>query len=488
MIVHRSAPGSALIGLVAAILIFSILAAAIVPMIGSLGQQTAAANSASKAYLLAESGFRYAASRYLHAGDSEQLRNAALDDIEGSYTLSDNNSRFVIDIYSYYGETPQDIPQGARSFLLHIPGKFPDGNLPGGDVFLDPGLQVQIEDQIYSLSIGSQPVAGQNDEITIAVDTPLPFYPAGTVVLPVADADEIRSPSVSNGDDLAYITGQGRMFPLRNGRINVNGRLLTYTFNDRANNAFINVRDLDDDTMVGHPIPDGTKIILTPFVRLQSTGLYGSGTEQAKRQVTYYASLPISLANLHQEVFEDKFDSKEDWRDTSGTTTSVGAVGGNNALKIDATATSGGDKGSLTTFSPQSEAAQKIDFNAASRGSRGFLSYDIQTKIGFEAAPVPAFGFTPPGSSVPTYVAAGLSFRLAGLSQSGATVFNTNAYGLSFLRGNNSAADGIPDDLVPTSDRPVIVLWQQTGNGANRTWLAYKEMVDLVFSEDNEDP
>ncbi|MEJ2158372.1 MAG: hypothetical protein P8X96_23855, partial [Desulfobacteraceae bacterium] len=40
----------------------------------------------------------------------------------------------------------------------------------------------------------------------------------------------------------------------------------------------------------------------------------------------------------------------------------------------------------------------------------------------------------------------------------------------------------------PTSDRPVIVLWQQTGNGANRTWLAYKEMVDLVFSEDNEDP
>ncbi len=479
--------GSALIGLVTAILIFSVLAAAIVPMIGALGQQTAAANSSTQAYLLAESGFRYAASRYLHAGDSNQLRNAALDDVEGDYTLSDGNSRFTISVYSYFGETTQSIPQGATSFVLHTPGKFPDGNLPDGDVFLDPGLQIQIEDQIFTLSAGSQPVAGDDDDVTIRVTTAMPFFPAGTMAFPVADADDIRSPAVSNGDDLAYQSGQGRMFPLRNGRVEVNGRMLNYAFNDRANNVLVDVSDPDDQIMVGHPIPAGTKIRLTPFVRLQSTGLYGGGSEQARRQVTYYTPLPLAAAAAQRKVFEDKFDTKADWRDTAGTTTSVGDAGGNNALKIGAAAASGSDQGSLTVFSPQTDAAKEIDVNASSRASRGFLSYDLQTKFGFEATPTPSSGFTPADSSIPTYVAAGLSFRLGALPVSGATIFNVNTYGLSFLRGNDTVADGIPDALVPDNDRPAIVLWQQTGNGADRTWLAYKETTDILFNEDNED-
>ncbi len=484
--VARPSSGSALIGLVTAILIFSVLAAAIVPMIGAIGQQTATANLTSKAYLLAESGFRYAASRYLHAGDSSRLKNAALDDVEGIYTLSDGNSRFTIDVYSYYGETPQDIPQGATSFVLHMPGKFPDGSLPEGDVFLDPGLQIQMGDQFYTLSIGSQPVADDDDDVTIRVTAPMPFYPAGTMAYPVADADDIRSPSVSNGDDLAYQTGQGRMFPLRNGRIQVNNRFLTYAFNDRTGNVFVDVRDPDDKTMVGHPIPAGTKIRLTPFVRLHSTGIYGGGSEQARRQVTYYAPLPLSDAAAQQEIFEERFDTKDDWRDTQGTTTSVGDVGGDSALKIDGVASSGSDQGGLTVFTPDTDAARKIDINSASRNSRGFLSYDIQTKFGFEGSPIPSFGFEPPTSSVPTYVAAGLSFRLSDLSESGATIFDATTYGFSFLRGNSSVADGIPDDLVPIEDRPAVVLWQQTGNGADRTWLAYKEMTDVTFNENSE--
>ena len=87
--------GSALIGLVVAILIFSVLAAAIVPMISSSGRQTDAGAMAAKAYLLAESGFRFAAAKYLHAGDSERLKNQAIEDLDGNYTLSDGNSRFT---------------------------------------------------------------------------------------------------------------------------------------------------------------------------------------------------------------------------------------------------------------------------------------------------------------------------------------------------------------------------------------------------------
>ncbi|MGD9365997.1 MAG: hypothetical protein PVH87_09890 [Desulfobacteraceae bacterium] len=476
----RPLQGSTLISLVVAIMVFSVLAAAIVPMISSSSHQTGAANMSAKAYLLAESGFRYAASTYLHAGNTESIKNDSLEELDGNYTLSDGNSRFELKLFSYFYEVVSDISSGDTSFKAHTPGTFPDGALVDGDVFLDPGLEIQIEDQFYTLTSDSQPVAGEDDNATIAVTTALPFYPAGTLAYPVATA---VTPTVSNGDDLVYQNGHGRMFPLRNGRIRVNGRLLTYGYNDRANNRFVDVHDPQDADMEDYPV--GTRITLTKFVRLQSTGIYGSGSMQARRQVTYHTPLPIPETVTQQEAFTDRFDAKEDWTDTAGTTTSIGTVHGNSALQVDSTVSSGSDQGSLTAFNPTTSAAQEIDFNASRRGSRGFLSYDIQAKFGFDNTPEPSQDFEPPTSSIPRYFAAGLSFRLRN-ADSG--LFSSNGYGVSFLRGNRSnPADGIPDDFVPIDDQAAIVLWKQTGNGANRTWLAYKQMMDLIFNEDNED-
>lgn len=476
--------GSTLIGLVVAIMVFSVLAAAVVPMISSSSHQTGAANMSAKAYLLAESGFRYAASTYLHAGDTESIKNDTLEELDGNYTLSNRNSRFELEICSYFYEAVSDISSGDTRFKAHTPGTFPGGALADGDVSLDPGLEIQIEGQFYTLTSDSQPVTGEDDNVTLAVNTPLPFYPAGTLAFPVATADDTLTPSVSNGGNLAYQNGHGMMFPLRNGRIRVNGRLLTYGYNDRTNNRFVDVRDPQND-MVGLPIPTGTRITLTKFVRLQSTGIYGSGSMQARRQVTYHTPLPIPETVTQQKAFTDRFDSKDDWTDTAGTTTSIGTVVGNSALQVDSTVSSGSDQGSLTAFNPTTTAAEEIDFNASRRGSRGFLSYDIQAKFGFDNTAVPSEGFDPPTSSIPKYFAAGLSLRLRN-ADSG--LFSSNGYGVSFLRGNRgNPADGIPDDFVPIDDQAAIVLWKQTGDGVNRTWLAYKGMMDLTFNEDNED-
>jgi hypothetical protein len=60
-----------------------------------------------------------------------------------------------------------------------------------------------------------------------------------------------------------------------------------------------------------------------------------------------------------------------------------------------------------------------------------------------------------------------------------------NGYGASFLRGDNNfeplgRADGIPPDLIPLvpvnmNDKPMVMLWQQTGP-VTWTWLAYKQL------------
>ena len=63
----------------------------------------------------------------------------------------------------------------------------------------------------------------------------------------------------------------------------------------------------------------------------------------------------------------------------------------------------------------------------------------------------------------------GISFRVS----------DNGNYGVSFLRGNKSPTpdDGIPNDLIPLSDSPMIVLWQQTNlPSVQKKWLAYKHL------------
>jgi len=93
-----------------------------------------------------------------------------------------------------------------------------------------------------------------------------------------------------------------------------------------------------------------------------------------------------------------------------------------------------------------------------------FLSYDTQVKVGFDP-------------SVPSTYMAGISFRQDAVAEG-------NSYGVSFLKGDS--LDGIPDNLVPYNNCPMIVLWQQTNSGADKKWLAYKKLTGQIFSDNIE--
>ncbi|MEJ2040053.1 MAG: hypothetical protein P8X55_14140, partial [Desulfosarcinaceae bacterium] len=114
-------------------------------------------------------------------------------------------------------------------------------------------------------------------------------------------------------------------------------------------------------------------------------------------------------------------------------------------------------------------------FNATRRSTGGYLSYDVQAKVGYYANPTAPVTAYFPEFPIPAYVAAGLSFRL---SQAGES---HNGYGLSFMRAGSSASP--PLSSAPVQDRRIIVLWQQTNNGQDYQWLAYKDISEKAVWE-----
>jgi hypothetical protein len=226
-----------------------------------------------------------------------------------------------------------------------------------------------------------------------------------------------------------------------------------------------------------------TDVRLSKFVDLQSTGSHGSGHLARQRVLTYHVPLPNTEDSLHRIEFRDTFEDLSHWNSIFGSQ-AVQEIDGNNAMRIT-------DVDHWTLNYPKISLAAldwtttPIDLEWIHQRADNFLSYDAQVKIGFiRNGPEPPWGYTPSTGAIPTYFAAGISFRL---DDADAT---HNAYGLSFMRGNNNAPDpydNLPNEIVPTDLTPIIVLWQQTNNGTDQTWLAYKQIGGLeIYTEDVE--
>lgn len=459
----RNQRGNALLLTVAAIMTFAVLAAAIIPMVNTSSQQMAVSDAATKAFYLAESGFRYAASRFLNAGDSDAAKHNAIERLDGNYTLADNEGQFELRLYSYFLELTQSLNNTAQ-FKAHCPGSLPD------DFIIRAGQKLRIGEGTYTVS-DVDPVSGQaDDNVTLTVTSNLPYFPRHTAVRPLADAQGTQA--ISSGGNLVYQSGDADMFPVRNGQVQIQqgatGRVLNYRFNDRANNRLTGLSDPDNPAF-NITVNDGSPILLMPFVLAQVTGRYGDGLARGQRLVVYSAPLPISSALTQRVRFEETFENSAQWRTRIGSA-EVQAQDGNNALTVtEAVGTT--EKQSLTEFTPDNNSP--VDFREAARGTGGYVSYDTQVKIGFYYNPaITAFDPFPP---FPAYFSAGLAFRLRWISG-----VDYNLYGLGFLRGDSTVADGLADGIVPPAaeGRRAIVLWRQAGNGQNRTWLAYKLLSD----------
>lgn len=431
-IARGTSPGSALIAIIAAILLFSVLAAALLPMVGSSGRQSVLSHLSDQAYLLAESGYRLVQSRYRQNG------SAALHDLdERRFSLTSPPGMFEINIFSYFYEYDETV----------------DGFRAPGKAGTEPvvGALVRIRDHNHTVqSIG-------NGGVTFTVsDQPIDLSP-GTAAYPMVFSQSEQN--IINGGNLSY-QNDGTMFPEHHGQILVGYRTLTYLYNNRIENRFEFLRDPKDPHMV-YNVPADTPIFLTNYARVESTGIVGSGEVESRRTVNFYGALPLSTdISDTQFTFEETFESAESWTEAVGT---LAVDSDRQVLTLMPDAVTG-EALALLTHEGVAEA-----MDAASSYSGGFLSYDAQVKIGYDT------------DAFPEDTAAGLSFRLS----NGGSVMN--GYGISLVR-NNPETEFNPGFLPPDlDDTPTLVLWQQA---SSRTWLAYKKaetvLLETGFEADDE--
>ena len=466
----RQNKGNVLIGLIVTMMIFAALGAGMVAMTGTSTSSQVTANTTSKAYYLAESGFRYAASEYLNEDDTdtdgeiEDDRNQMLVTLDGStFTFVNPDERFSLAVYPYYFVTSLSHNVGDTALRTNFPGNIPDGfSMPTtGRLRIGSGIYnyTDYSGGIFTLAIGLLDAISDNMNVN----------PVGN---PLAGG------TMTNGGDLTLSSAS--FFPVITGKFMING--IAYTYETRNGNTLENITDANDPARAfSLPVDANTNLILRPYLRVRSTGTVGQGVEAASREIIYNVPIPDSPTEGVKVEFHDTFEDTTHWKGSTWGTHAVQDIGGS-ALRVTGTqAVSGAPKASLIGLN-----WSRTNANLASAHSLSgnFLSYDAQVKVGF----VPPFT---PGSwsdldpitnapdGLPKYYAAGQSFRLDQ---------NNNSYGVSFLRGSNFTSplpDNIDPGIVPQDQIPMVVLWQQINSGADRDWLAYKYLTGPVIDSDD---
>ena len=125
--IHGSG-GMILVSLLMTMLIMSVLSAAILPIFSSSEFSQVYADQGSKAYFLAESGFRYAASVYLNAADDAAKFTALSNLNRKTCTLLDNDGSFSLIVYPYWYRTSVAT---TSNLTVQLAGEFdPAASLP----------------------------------------------------------------------------------------------------------------------------------------------------------------------------------------------------------------------------------------------------------------------------------------------------------------------------------------------------------------------
>jgi prepilin-type N-terminal cleavage/methylation domain-containing protein len=479
--------GAMLVTLIAAMVVFAALGAVMIGMFGSSALNQVAGNNSQRAYYLAESGFRYAASRYIAVDlGSEAANETARETLMESelhgktFSLAPGDGAFRLDAYPYYYKV-MEIPS-SNQLRTKVPGGFPlDGSSYNNGSWVQVRktdgsiLYVQISDVSTHTNSGYNEVrfstfSGGNWDSTIGV---------GSMVSPVSVPNRATL-TVTDGDGdglidyIPFVASSGAAaFPARNGifTVKVQGatdpRILSYRELDITNKRLKGIGDpnglplasltlLDPGTL---PMP-ANFIELTKFIRLESTGTVGQGSAAVNRKVTYFTPIGYARAQPQPKTqYHDKMLDLSKWQ----TGDHIGRIG---------TATPGTSYGSTmrvgstqTTTTIPGGSCQKfrefqtgLNWSAAGlpiqqewiRASN-YLSYDLEVKIFYSLM------------SATADQAYGLTFRL---DESG------NALGFTFAKGVPGTTtggcdnDGIPYDLLDnitgyTSYKPALVFWMK---------------------------
>mgnify|MGYP001812968231 CR=1 FL=1 len=176
IIILHNKTGNVLVGLVVTMLVFSVLGAGMLSLTSTSSTSQVAANNAARAYYIAESGFRYAASEFLHTSDTgtvglEDDRNRKLKTLHdnGYYNLGDDG-KFKLEMYPFFLTTGND---SGDATILNT--KF-SGSKPASLLILEDGMsndmKLKIGENFYTYA-NYFPASGQFTGVAPDLETPI---------------------------------------------------------------------------------------------------------------------------------------------------------------------------------------------------------------------------------------------------------------------------------------------------------------------------
>ena len=295
--------GAMLVTLIAAMVVFSALGAVMVGMFGTAALSQASGNNSQRAYYLAESGFRYAASRYIAVdmgseAANETERNRLLkEDLHNKEFILGGDGKFQLKIYQYYYPVKSISSTNQRwldTEVTDVTSGYPlrSSNYKNGSWIRIKKSTGDVHEQIWGASLldpnnvqftrysGTWTGITSGDEVTATCKA------ASTTPIVSRVEDGITK------YDLVFQDQSGAdIFPEKNGVVMVtvqgtsNVRMLGYK---KLDLGAYRLRDISDPD--GKPLPAvelGSYVDLTKFMRVESTGTFGTGSAAVSRKVTF---------------------------------------------------------------------------------------------------------------------------------------------------------------------------------------------------------
>lgn len=507
--------GFVLVGLVFTMVAFAVIGAALSPMLSTSTRDQVSASLAQKAYYNAESGYRYAASQYLH-GATDEARDLVLRGLDGAtFQLAGNEGTFQYVIQTYYFQYRGAVGNALRGEPF---GGMPSGigsSGTGGSLMVWTSSSASGQRKTDYASYGYN---ANTNEITFSTTGTAPA--SGSRIYPIAYyASAPAGPTVTKGGDIqlpsgvdlslvAPVNGLFRIMTVTDSKFDGKDAfkdLLAYRTFDAVNRRLVGVTNIENPgDLLGGTIAAGDALVFQRAIKLYSKGRAGSGTSTmlATRNLLYNVNAEALLGGSgggetpEEEVTpSDMLSGDSPGRGTGNW--AQGNVDGDDALIITAT-TGGQEQGKKgITFSmadedggkqPRVEAfiavPKKSLLYKAWDGQNHFLNYDFQLKMATGTLSSDEDGtLTAPDAY---FYFGGPVFRLNKDKLQGTG--NWETLGLAFMSHTGLSSDGIPVNLLPggQANKPLVVLWERGGrNPAADEWIAYHNIpeTDNVLKE-----
>lgn len=529
MAIHNER-GSVLIGLIVTMVIMAFLGAAMVSLTSTSGLNQAYGSISQKAYYLAESGFRYAASQFANIADissplngKNDEQNSKANDLNGrTLTMAEGSIKLNVTPFHYAASAAAAV--GATTLSVAFPGGTP------AHFAIPTSGSIRILTQTWNsvtstytaytdtytyTTTGCAAAGCTGSPVTLTLSPGLVrAVPAWQSISVIARPSSGQTVTPTTGTDHLTLTKPeaGFYMPERNGKFTIPGNSVVYkyTYRDNFNSTALTTtlygisNSLTPTSSTPFTVTTASSIIPNDFFGIASTGTAGA----VSRTINYITPVDIAApTGVAGEIatYADSFtagvnpgSAGSNWyAATAGTysvaTTVVGGeksdgttgAAGKAALQLTTSTAYGGTPGDIwgNGFTPNDMYFSLIalqwsqnyaNFYGSWLGHAQTLSYDAQVKMKLPQI---------------DYYMAGMVFRL-NLVASGLT--GSSWLGAAFLRGNEAAAteDGIETGVVPVANVPVIVLWKKDVGGDLGTmqWIAYKIISGTIYFNNGQTP